>query len=162
MAIFSRTRRDVAEVPHPVEAVWDLLVDPATVARLTPLVASIDVDDQGRWIWCLSRVPVPGRRVDLTMTEEMTFTPQRRIDFSHPPLESGVRAGAQGHYVLEHLDGATRLSIELTVTARLPLPGVARPAVEAAMQQVLNQMGQRFAANMLRELGRGELGGGRR
>ena len=155
MATFSRTRRDVAEVPHSVDAVWGLLVDPAAVARLTPLVASIDVDDEGRWVWCLSRVPMPGQRVDLTMTEEMTFTPQTRIDFAHPPLESGVRAGAQGHYLLEPVDDGTRLSIELTVTARLPLPGMARPAVEAAMHQVLNQMGQRFATNMLRELGGG-------
>lgn len=154
MATFSRTRRDVAEVPHPVDRVWDLLVDPGQVARLTPLVASIDVDDQGRWIWRLSRVPVPGRRVDLTMTEEMTFTPQTRIEFTHPPLDSGVSAGAHGHYLLEPAEAGTRLSIELTVTARLPLPGVARPAVEAAMHQVLNQMGHRFAANMLRELGR--------
>lgn len=154
MANFSRTRRDTADVPHPVDAVWGLLVDPGAVARLTPLVASIDVDDQGRWVWCLSRVPVPGRRLDLTMTEEMTFTPQTRIEFTHPPLEPGVRAGADGHYLLEPIAGGTRLSIELTVTAQLPLPGVARPAVEAAMHQVLNQMGQRFATNMLRELRR--------
>ena len=53
MATFSRTRRDVAEVPHPVDAVWGLLVDPDAVARLTPLVVSIDVDGDGRWVWCL-------------------------------------------------------------------------------------------------------------
>ncbi len=154
MATFSRTRRDVAEVPHPVDAVWALLVDPAAVARLTPLVASIDVDDDGRWVWCLQRVPLPGRRLDLTMTEEMTFTPQSRIDFTHSPLGQGVKAGADGYYELEPLgDDATRLGIELTVTAQLPLPGVARRAVEAAMQQVLSQMGNRFAHNMLRELG---------
>ena len=154
MATFTSTRRDVADVPHPVDAVWGLLVDPDAVARLTPLVASIDVDDQERWIWCLQRVPVPGRRLDLTMTEEMTFTPQARIEFTHPPLGDGVKAGAQGHYALEPLgDRATRLGIELTVTAQLPLPGVARRAVEAAMHQVLTQMGNRFAQNMQRELG---------
>ena len=156
MAVFSRTRRDVAEVPHPVADVWGLLVDPDSVARLTPLVASIDVDDAGRWVWCLQRVPVPGRRLDVTMTEEMTFTPKSRIEFTHGPLGQGVKAGADGHYELEPLgDDATRLGIELTVTARLPLPGVARRAVEGAMQQVLTQMGNRFAHNMLRELGRG-------
>ncbi len=154
MATFSRTRRDVAEVPHSVDAVWALLVDPAAVARLTPLVASIDVDGEGRWIWCLQRVPLPGRRLDLTMTEEMTFTPRSRIEFTHPPLGQGVKAGAEGHYELEPQgDDATRLGIELTVTAQLPLPGVARRAVEGAMQQVLTQMGNRFAHNMLRELG---------
>lgn len=151
MATFTRTRRDTAEVPHPVAAVWDLLADPDAIARLTPLVASIDVDDQGRWVWCLTRVPMPGRRLDLSMIEEMTFTPQSRIEFAHPPL-TGIRAGAQGHYGLEPTDEGTRLSIELTVSARLPIPGVARPAVQAAMQQVINQMGNRFAANLLAEL----------
>ena len=153
MATFSRTRRDTADVPHPVQAVWDLLVDPAAVARMTPLVASIDVDGQGRWVWCLRRVPVPGHRLDLTMTEEMTFTPHRRIDFTHPPLGSGVRAGATGHYLLEPVGEATRLTIDLTVTAQLPLPRLAAPAVEATMQQVLNHMGHRFAAHLLTELG---------
>lgn len=160
MAVFSSTRRDVADVPHPVDAVWEILVDPAAVARMTPLVASIDVDEQGRWVWCLQRVPLPGHRFDLAMTEEMEFTPRRRIDFRHGPLGDGSRAGAAGHYLLEPRDGATRLSIELTVTAQLPLPGLARGAVEPAMQRVLTQMGNRFAANMLDELGRRE--GGRR
>lgn len=155
MATFTRTRRDVADVPHPVDAVWEVLVDPDTVARLTPLVASIDVDDHGRWVWCLQRVPVPGRRLDLTMTQDMEFTPKRRIDFSHGPLGDGVRAGADGHYLLEPLDDdATRLSIELTVTAQLPLPAMARPAVERTMQAVLSQMGNRFATHLLQELER--------
>lgn len=153
MATFTHTRRDTAEIPHPVEAVWDLLVDPDAIARMTPMVARIDVDDQERWVWCLSRVPLPGRRLDLTMTEEMTFIPQRRIEFTHGPLTDGVRAGAEGHYGLEPTEDGTMLSIELTVSSRLPIPGLAGPAVRAAMQQVLNQMGNRFATNLLRELG---------
>ncbi len=154
MATFSRTRRDTAVVQHPVKAVWDLLVDPAAVARMTPLVASIDVDDEGRWVWCLQRVPLPGRRLDLVMTEEMTFTPTSRIEFTHPPLRQGLQAGATGHYALEPAgDDATRLSIELTITAQLPVPRAARRAVEPAMQQVLNQMGIRFAHHMEDELG---------
>lgn len=155
MAIFTSTRRDVADVPHDATLVWDLLVDPGAVARLTPLVSSIEVDDRGRWVWSLQRVPVPGRRLDLTMTEEMTFTPRSRIEFTHGPLGNGIRAGARGHYALEPDGAGTRLAIELTVSARLPLPGLARPAVEVAMQQVLGQMGNRFATNMQRELSGG-------
>ena len=86
------------------------------------------------------------------MTEQMTFTPESRIEFVHEPLGDGVKAGATGHYELEPRGDATRLGIELTVTAQLPVPGLARRAVEAAMQQVLTQMGNRFAQNMLREL----------
>lgn len=154
MATFRSTRRDVAEVPHPVEAVWDILVDPDAVARMTPLVESIEVDDQGRWVWSLRRVPLPGHLLDLTMVEEMTFTPHTRIEFSHGPLERGDRAGAEGYYALEPLDGATRLSIELTITVQAPLPRLARAAVEPTMQRVLTHMGNRFAAAMLAELDR--------
>lgn len=151
MATFSRTRRDTADIGHDVDAVWELLSEPATVARLTPLVARIEADGD-TWVWHLQGVPLAGRVVDLTMTEQMTFAPRTRIAFTHEPLTSGIVAGAEGHYGLEPVDDGTRLTIELTVTARLPLPAVARPAVQSAMSQVLRHMGGRFAANMLREL----------
>ena len=154
MATFSGRRHDVAEVPYPVEAVWELLVDSAEVARMTPLVHSIEVDDQGRWVWHLRKVPLLGRGIDLTMTEEMDFTPTSRIEFRHGPLGGGSRAGAEGHYALESVAGRTRLEIDLTVRAQLPVPGVTRAAVQPAMHGVLAQMGHRFAANMLAELRR--------
>lgn len=155
MAVFSSTRRDVAEVPHPVDEVWAILADPSAVARLTPLVTSIEVDDQDRWVWTLQRVPLSGRRLDLTMVEEMTFAPRSRIDYTHGPLSTTARAGAEGFYGLEQVEAGTRLSIELTVSVQLPFPSLARRAVEPAMQQVLHQMGNRFAAGMLKELSQG-------
>ncbi|GAA1478393.1 hypothetical protein GCM10009623_28390 [Nocardioides aestuarii] len=154
MATFSRSRRDTADVPHPVDAVWELLVDPDAVARLTPMVARIEADGD-QWLWCLQGVPLPGRALDLSMLETMSFTPQSRIDFTHGELERHLQAGAEGHYGLEPAsDDGTRLTIDLTITARLPIPGVARPAVHTAMSQVLRHMGDRFASNMLRELDR--------
>ena len=115
---FARTRRDSADVPHPVEAVWEVLIDPDAVARLTPMVSRIEVDDAGRWIWCLQGVPAPGRHLDLTMTQEMTFRRPELIEFAHPPLDRVLAAGAEGSYTLEPVDRGTRLSIDLTVTAR--------------------------------------------
>jgi carbon monoxide dehydrogenase subunit G len=153
VATFTRNRRDTADVPHPVEAVWDLLVDPDAVARLTPMVTRIEADGD-HWLWCLQGVPLTGRALDLSMSETMTFEPQTRIGFTHAPLERHLQAGAEGHYGLEPIDAGTRLTIDLTVSARLPVPGVARPAVQTAMAQVLRHMGTRFAANMLAELER--------
>jgi len=153
VATFTRSRRDTADVPHPVEAVWDLLVDPDAVARMTPLVARIEARDD-RWRWCLQGVPLPGRSLDLTMDEDMTFRPQSRIEFTHPPLERHLQAGASGHYALEPSAAGTLLTIDLTVSARLPLPGLAGPAVTTTMAQVLRQMGTRFATNLLAELER--------
>lgn len=156
MATFSRSRRDSAHVPHPPQAVWDLLVDPDVVARLTPLVARIEVRDAGdasaTWVWHLQGVPLAGKVIDLTMTEEMTFDPLRRIGFDHAELSHTLEAGAEGCYELEPEDGGTRLGIDLTVSARLPLPSLARPAVNAAMAQVLRFMGSRFAAHLQHEL----------
>ncbi|WP_432476811.1 SRPBCC family protein [Nocardioides sp. GXQ0305] len=154
MATFSGRRHDVAEVPHPVEAVWELLVDPDQIARMTPLVHSIEVDEQERWVWHLHKVPLLGRGVDLTMTQEMDFTPTSRIDFRHPPLGPRSRAGAEGHYLLAPVHGATRLEIDLTVRVQLPVPGVTRAAVQPAIHGVLVQMGHRFATNLLAELRR--------
>ena len=151
---FARTRRDSADVPHPVEAVWEVLIDPDAVARLTPMVSRIEVDDAGRWIWCLQGVPAPGRHLDLTMTQEMTFRRPELIEFTHPPLDRVLAAGAEGSYTLEPVDQGTRLSIDLTVTARLPLPGLAAPAVQTVMHQVLERMGSRFATNLTTELDR--------
>jgi carbon monoxide dehydrogenase subunit G len=151
VATFSSSRSDTADVPHPVEAVWDVLVDPDAIARMTPMVSRIMADGD-QWTWCLQGVPLPGRALDLSMVETMKFTPQTRIDFTHGPLERHLQAGAEGHYGLEPIEAGTRLTIDLTISARLPIPGVARPAVTTAMAQVLRQMGTRFAANMLREL----------
>ena len=153
MATFTRSRRDTADVPHPVDAVWDLLVDPDAIARMTPMVSRIEANGD-QWLWCLQGVPLPGRALDLSMLETMVFEPQTRIEFTHGPLERHLQAGAEGHYALEPAgEGATRLTIDLTVSARLPIPGLARPAVHTAMAQVLRQMGARFATNLLRELG---------
>jgi carbon monoxide dehydrogenase subunit G len=90
------------------------------------------------------------------MTQEMTFRRPELIEFTHPPLDRVLAAGAEGSYTLEPVDQGTRLSIDLTVTARLPLPGLAAPAVHTVMQQVLDRMGSRFATNLTTELeGRG-------
>lgn len=158
MATFSRSRRDTAEVPHSPQAVWDVLSDPDAVARLTPLVSRIDVRDadesRATWVWHLQGVQLPGRVVDLTMTEQMSFEPHRRIGFDHAPLTHHFEAGADGCYALEPVDGHTRLTIDLTISARLPLPGLARRAVGSAMAQVLRHMGSRFAMHLLEELDR--------
>ena len=154
MATFAGRRHDVAEVPHPVDAVWDLLVDPDQVARMTPLVHAIEVDDRDRWVWHLRKVPLLGRGVDLTMTQEMDFTPTSRIEFRHGALGPGSRAGAEGFYSLGSVPAGTRLEIDLTVRVQLPVPGLTRAAVQTAIHGVLAQMGHRFAANLLAELRR--------
>lgn len=160
MATFSAHKTSEATVAHPRELVWDVLTDPEMIARLTPMVESITVDGD-RWRWQLTRVHVLGRSFELAFTEEMSYDEPGRITFRHAP-EGHERAGTDGRYDLGQAEGgaATDLRIDLTVTVDLPFPGLARPAVQAAMHGVLSAMGGGFGRSIEKELtARGARGG---
>lgn len=151
MATFSATKTSEASVAYPRDLVWGVLIDPETVARLTPMVASITPDGD-RWRWQLSRIPVLGRSFELAFTEQMSYDEPSRITFRHAP-EGDERAGTDGRYDLGEAAGdATDLRIDLTVTVDLPFPGLARTAVQAAMHGVLTAMGAGFARSIEKEL----------
>jgi hypothetical protein len=103
----------------------------------------------------MARIPVLGVSVAPSFTERMTFDEPRRIDFTHDPESGQEKAGVEGTYELEEVEGGTRLSIDLDICVDLPLPGIARGAVERAMRGVIAAMGRRFAANLLRHLSDG-------
>lgn len=151
MATFTARKKSEATVPHDRSAVWEVLVDPSLVARMTPMVSGISATGD-HWHWQLVTIPLLGRSFDLGFTEAMTFHPQRRIDFRHAPAGT-ERAGSDGSYALaDAKDGATLLAIDLTVTVDLPFPRLARPAVTASMQTVLGAMGIGFARSIERHL----------
>ncbi|MFC7490733.1 MULTISPECIES: SRPBCC family protein [unclassified Knoellia] len=154
MATFSATKTSEATVSHPRDLVWDVLTDPATIARLTPMVRSITADGD-LWHWQLVRIPVLGQSFELGFTEAMTYDPKSTITFRHaPPRQGKELAGTDGRYDLRDADGegATRLRIELTVSVELPFPRLARPAIQATMHGVLAAMGAGFARSIEKEL----------
>lgn len=139
---------------HPRDLVWDVLTDPATVARLTPMVRSITADGD-LWHWQLVKIPVLGQSFELGFTEAMTHDPKSSITFRHAPPEAGREiAGTDGRYDLSDADdeGSTRLRIELSVTVDLPFPRLAKPAIQATMQGVLAAMGAGFSRSIEKEL----------
>ena len=152
MTTFSANKTSQATVDFPRDLVWGVLTDPDTVARLTPMVESIS-SEADRWRWQLTRIPVLGRTFELAFTEAMTYDEPSRITFQHTP-DGDERAGTDGRYDLGELNGgrATDLRIDLTVTVDLPFPGLARPAVQAAMHGVLTAMGAGFARSIDKEL----------
>jgi carbon monoxide dehydrogenase subunit G len=152
MASFSARKTSQATVAHPRDLVWEVLTDPDTVARLTPMVRSITAEDD-LWHWQLARISVLGQSFELGFTEAMSYDPRSRISFSHRP-RGEERAGTEGRYDLSDADDqkATHLRIELEVTVELPFPRLARPAIEATMQGVLAAMGSGFSRSIEKEL----------
>jgi uncharacterized protein YndB with AHSA1/START domain len=153
MAWFTASTTSDGVVSAPREQVWAVLTDPATVARLTPFVRTIDADGD-RWRWHMTSVPVLGRAFTPCFTERMVFDRPARIDYTHePPAAQDERTGVEGTYLLTETPRGTHLSIELNVSADLPLPRPSGPAVRAAMRAVMGTMGIGFERAFRRELG---------
>ena len=154
MATFRAGDRSTAVLRSSRSEVWAALTDADLIARITPYVTSIEVDGD-RWLWRMVSIPVLGASVAPRFTEVMSFAPQERIDFTHDPSRPDEMTAVEGTYRLaDHADG-TEVSIELDIACSLPLPGLARPAVERVMSGVGKHMGTVFSRNLLAHLGEG-------
>ena len=161
MARFSAVNTSEAVVAAPRAAIWEVLTDPVTLPKLTPLLRRIDVapDDPELWTWHLTGLSVLGVGISPVFTERMHFTTDDdgggvRIDYNHePPAGRTEMTAATGVYELADVTGGTRLRIRLELEVELPLPALSRPAVTRIMQATIRRMGERFSANLLRHLG---------
>ena len=87
-------------------------------------------------------------------TEVMELHPEERIEFTHDPARTDEMTSVEGTYVLaDHPGGGTDVSIDLQIACTLPLPGLARPAVERVMAGVVKHMGTVFSRDLLKHLG---------
>lgn len=158
MTRFSSSTSAEAVVAAPRQQIWDVLVDPDKIADLTPFLKRVTADGE-HWRWEMSGLDVLGVKVAPAFTERMVFEDLQRIEFHHdPPAGTTERSGVEGWYDLSDApdgSGGTHLATSLTITLDLPLPRLSSPAVTAAMRGVMGQMGDRFSANLLRELGIG-------
>ena len=156
MARFSSSTSAEAVVAAPRQQIWDVLVDPDKIAALTPFLKRVTADGE-HWRWEMSGLDVLGVKVAPAFTERMVFEDLERIEFHHdPPAGDKERSGVEGWYDLSDADGGgTHLATSLTITLDLPLPKLSAPAVRATMKGVIGQMGDRFSANLLKELGIG-------
>ncbi|MCW2737481.1 SRPBCC family protein [Nocardioides sp.] len=153
MATFTARDRSSAALRSPRSEVWAALVDASLIARITPYVTSIDVEGD-KWLWRMGTIPVLGISVAPRFTELMEFEPEDRIQFRHDPSRPDEMTAVQGTYVLaDRTDGGTDVSIDLEIACKLPLPGLARRAVEGVMVQVVKHMGVVFSRNLLKHLG---------
>jgi carbon monoxide dehydrogenase subunit G len=149
---FSTRDISTAVVAAPRADIWALVSDPTTLAELTPLIDSIDQSDD-LWTWRLKGISALGVSVAPSFTERMRLVEPASIDFRHDPPTSEL-AGAHGTYQLTEIDPAsTELHIDITLCADLPLPGLARKAVEKVMATMMRRTGDAFAANLYDRLG---------
>ncbi len=153
MATFTARNQSSATLRSPRSEVWATLADARLMAKMTPYVTSIDVEGE-KWLWRMGTIPVLGISVAPRFTELMEFHPQERIDFRHDPSRTDEMTAVEGTYLLaERTDGGTDVSIDLEIACTLPLPGLARPAVQGVMMQVVKHMGVVFSRNLLKHLG---------
>ena len=154
MTTFTTSTRNEAVVTATPQEVWAKISDPDTVARLTPFLERV-AERGDHWVWELQKIPILGKSFSFTFTERMSFDEPRRMEFRHDPdaADGTESAGVEGWYDLtEHEDG-TRLETSMEISVDLPFPRIARSGVQTGMKGVVGAMGQRFAQNLLRELG---------
>ncbi|GAA1740349.1 SRPBCC family protein [Aeromicrobium alkaliterrae] len=157
MTWFETSRTSEAVVTADRAAVWDVLVDPAAIADLTPLVERIEVDGE-HWRWQLQTIPGLGVSIAPAFTVRLVTDEPHRIEFVHDPPEGRrERSGVEGVYLLDEVDQGTHLKIDLTVRVDLPLPRLTKPAVTTSMQGVLASMGKGFSSALLERLGAQQL-----
>ena len=153
MATFRARNSSSAVLKASRSEVWAALTDADLIAQMTPYVTSIAVDGD-RWVWRMGTIPVLGISVAPKFTEVMELHPEERIEFTHDPARSEEMTAVEGTYVLaDHSGGGTEVSIDLQISCTLPLPGLARPAVERVMAGVVKHMGAVFSRNLLKHLG---------
>lgn len=154
MAQFSARTISASTVPVASEQIWDILTDPGALADLTPLVRSIEASGT-KWLWKLNGIEALGMKVEAAFTESMEFIDGRQIVFAHdPPGGHKELAAVDGIYdvIPAGLD-ATDLKVDLTLSVELPLPRLARSAVEKVILSTMRVTGRQFATNLYERLG---------
>lgn len=151
MPRFTQTVRSDDRITTTPDRVWAVLVDPALLARMTPLVDVIIVDGE-RWRWRLITLSGLGMTAAPQFTTVMRLDVGHRIDFEPAP-ETDDRASASGFLTVEADGEDTVVAIDVTATVDLPLPVVMARPVTRVMFSTMKAGGTRFARNLLVHLG---------
>lgn len=155
---FHAHNRSEAILDATPDRVWSILTDTDLLVRFTPYLKHIDVGPcegaEECWTWHLTRIPVLSSAIEPSFTELMEFDEPQRIVFRHDSSRPDEHAGVDGEYLLSPEGRCTRVTIDLGIWVDLPMPKVARPAVERVMNTVVAGMGYRFGQNVRRHLQR--------
>jgi carbon monoxide dehydrogenase subunit G len=126
------------------QAVWDVLNDPASMAKTMPGVESFDIHDAERWT---ANVKIPLGLGGLKMKIDMTKTDERAPEFAKLHIK-GTGVGAMLNMVtsfeLSEADGATAMAWAAEVKLAGPVGSmgqrVLQPIVNQQVQHVLRSL----------------------
>jgi uncharacterized protein len=131
----------------PRQAVWDVLNDPASMAKTMPGVQSFDVHDAERWT---ANVKIPLGLGGLKMKIEMTKTEERPPEFAKLKIKGtgvGAMLNMETSFELSDApDGATSMKWAADVKLAGPVGSmgqrVLQPIVNQQVQHVLSALDQ--------------------
>ena len=153
MATFSTSNRSAATVTADVEAVWDVLTDPALVARLTPFLQRVRRGGRALGLAADEGARCSARASRSRSASGWTSTPHR-IDFTHDPAPGADEAaGVVGWYALALVRMGRTSRRRWRSPSTSPSPVSSGPPSITAMKGVVALMGQRFSHNLLSHLG---------
>jgi carbon monoxide dehydrogenase subunit G len=128
----------------PRAAVWDVLNDPAALAKTMPGVESFDVHDERRWT---ANVKIPLGLGGLKMKIDMDKTEQRELEFAALQIKGqGVGAMLNMHTSFELSDAGPGTLMKWAADVKIAGPvgsmgqRVIQPIVNQQVQQVLRAL----------------------
>ncbi len=128
----------------PRQAVWDVLNDPASMAKTMPGVESFDIHDAERWT---ANVKIPLGLGGLRMKIDMTKTEERAPEFAKLHIKGtgvGAMLNMQTSFTLSDADGGTSMAWAADVKLAGPVGSmgqrVLQPIVNQQVQHVLRAL----------------------
>jgi carbon monoxide dehydrogenase subunit G len=136
----------------PREAVWQVLNDPASMAKTMPGVESFDVHDDKRWT---ANVKIPLGLGGLKMKIDMDKTEEREPDFAKLHIKGqgvGAMLNMETSFELADADGGTAMKWAAEVKIAGPVGSmgqrVLQPIVNQQVQQVLKALDEQVQARV--------------
>jgi carbon monoxide dehydrogenase subunit G len=128
----------------PRQAVWDVLNDPASMAKTMPGVESFDIHDEQRWT---ANVKIPLGLGGLKMKIDMDKTEERAPEFAKLHIKGqgvGAMLNMETSFELSDVDGGTSMKWAADVKLAGPVGAmgqrVLQPIVNQQVQHVLKAL----------------------
>jgi len=132
----------------PRQAVWDVLNDPASMAKTMPGVQSFDIHDAERWT---ANVKIPLGLGGLKMKIEMTKTEERPPEFAKLKIKGtgvGAMLSMETSFELSDAPGGTAM----LWAADVKLAGPVGSMGQRVLQPIVNQQVQNVLSALDREV----------